>query len=147
MTTTPTPYSAQHIVDHEHERINFKLNKLKQAIVEGKGFPSIFGAADALIKRTQEHFLHEEEILAAVGYRGLPRHREAHAELLNEIHEIKTGLVERQISSALQLSKFFSSSILDHFREEDTKFEEAIRTAVHIGILQKRAHSGNLSGE
>jgi hemerythrin-like metal-binding protein len=135
--TLSTPYSVQHIVDHEHKHIHLKLDKLKAAIIKGKGLPSIFEAADALIRKTQEHFQEEEKIMAVAGYRDLPKHLLAHAILLKEIQEIKVGLMQRQISSALQLSKFFSSSILDHFREEDIKFEEAIRTAVNTGKLRK----------
>jgi hemerythrin-like metal-binding protein len=94
-------YSAQHIIDHEHEDINLELTRLQEAIVGAKGLPAIFSAADALIARTLTHFRHEEKILAVVGYEGLPQHRAAHIVLLKEIQEIKAGLLERQITSAL----------------------------------------------
>jgi hemerythrin-like metal-binding protein len=128
-------YSAQYIIDHEHEAIHRELTRLHEAIIGGKGLPAIFGAADALIAKTLTHFRHEEKILAVVGYEGLSQHRAAHIFLLKEIQEIKMGLLERQITSALHLARFFSSSILDHFMLEDVKFEDAIRDAVHVGTL------------
>jgi hemerythrin-like metal-binding protein len=128
-------YSSQYIIDHEHELIKLELTRLQEAIIGGKGLPAIFSAADALIARTLTHFRHEEKILAVVGYEGFSQHRAAHIYLLKEIQEIKAGLLERQITSALHLARFFSSSIPDHFELEDVKFEDAIRAAVHVGTL------------
>jgi hemerythrin-like metal-binding protein len=134
--TAKAPYSAQYVIDYEHTLIWARLDALRESIVGGKGFPAIFDAAEALIKQTQEHFRHEEKILATVGYKRLAEHRAEHAHLAKELRNIQQGLESRQISAALQLMKMFGPWFKEHLEVEDSRYEEAIRTSAQLGILQ-----------
>jgi hemerythrin-like metal-binding protein len=132
-TTTVGLISREFILDEDHKEIDQMLSALRESIVKGRGLRAIFNAADALIAKTEEHFRQEESVLSAIGYAGLDEHVTSHAELTRDLHQIKRGLMERQISAALRLSQVFGEWIERHAELEDSRYELAIREFMYKG--------------
>jgi len=76
-------------IDVEH-RILFSLyNQLLDDCQRGQGSSVIGDSLDRLVAYTETHFSHEEDILEERGYSQLAAHRKAHAELVNQVKDLR----------------------------------------------------------
>ena len=77
---------------------------------------------DDLIRRTEEHFLDEEQLMKKIGYSGLIEHKREHMLLLAElkafIRNIKNGTEQLDLKSIDSLKNWF----VQHIHSSDKEF-------------------------
>ena len=109
------------VIDAEHEALIAMLN----GALEAGGAPKTARVGSELIERlllvVVDHFRHEEEVMAQVGYPDLESHRRAHIKLREQARFFKTVLEEEgdPALSRIELAGFLSEWLADHLIDMD----------------------------
>lgn len=110
------------VIDDEHQRMIELVNRINDLLSYGKQIESAWNALDELLAVTEEHFAHEEEIMAQRGYPDMAGHVEEHRKLLEQVRNligqaqhspsrVKVGLV----------SAFLADWAEQHILQEDRR--------------------------
>lgn len=105
----------RHLLQLAHELVNARLNG---------PLPTPPGdVLDDLIACAQEHFAHEERLLAATAYPHLEHHRREHRRLLTEIEAYQADFSAGRVA-AEDVARFVADWIFVHMTEEDQHYRE-----------------------
>ena len=105
----------RHLLELAHELVDARLNG-----------PLPTPAGDVLtdlIACAEEHFAHEERLLAATGYPHLEHHRREHRRLLMEIEAYRDDFSAGKVA-AEDVASFVADWIFVHMTEEDQHYRE-----------------------
>lgn len=97
-------------IDAEHRELFELANELIS--VTGKDLAGIDAALVALLQHLEQHFAHEEEILAARGYARLEEHRNSHASLLRKAGELRNAAMASGNASFGALIDFLANDVV-----------------------------------
>jgi hemerythrin-like metal-binding protein len=88
-------------VDAQHQNLVALVNKLNQAMSEGKGKNVLEEILESLVSYTKEHFRDEERMMEQNGYPDLIAHKRKHVELTKKVidfqAEFKSGAMGMSI--------------------------------------------------
>ncbi len=105
-------------IDAEHMELIDLLNNLFAEISKGSSYDKITHCFDQVVHRTQEHFRHEEAIMARIAYPELSHHRRIHEALIEEIRgfweELDCGM-----EIGPEIPNFFKTWLISHILESD----------------------------
>ena len=114
--------SGQATVDAEHHHLFEMTNRIIAAMASEEHETAILPLVRELIVHVQMHFLHEEELLTAVGYPQAAEHGEIHRKLVARAAEMSDQF-ERGIGPAGDLLGFLIHDVVArHMLIEDRKF-------------------------
>lgn len=101
-------------IDAEHREMFDLANDLIQAALPGseQNMAVMDAALTALLKHLEQHFRHEEEILAKRGYARLEEHRNAHASLLRKTRELRAAAISSGSASFGALIDFLATDVV-----------------------------------
>lgn len=109
-------------LDEQHIGLFETLNELHDAASNGEALNRTAPLLRKLVNHTQDHFVAEETMMAAVKYPGLAAHREQHRALSEEVQKF----VSRFESGENTLSLFQLNSLRDwlaiHIMNEDFEY-------------------------
>ncbi|MBF0248143.1 MAG: hemerythrin family protein [Alphaproteobacteria bacterium] len=109
-------------IDTEHRRLAEHLNEFF-ATCDSSCEPAVMvRILETLLRETQRHFAHEEEIMAKVGFPGLDGHRVGHTALIDELHDtidsFRAGVTAELTAKTTQMLEDW---LLHHILNEDKK--------------------------
>jgi len=114
-------------IDRQHRRMVKIVNELLRAVSEGN-----LGAAedlllDELVRLAADNFHTEEKWMRLYGYEHLDAHAESHANLLNELVELRNGLFTRHEHLNRKVVVFVRRWLESHLVHSDRELADAIR--------------------
>jgi len=80
--------SGNSVIDAQHQRLSRYADELKTTLDSGRPVGDSIAISDAFIRDLDQHFRHEEAILAESDYPGAAKHAALHRELFNRATEL-----------------------------------------------------------
>lgn len=101
-------------LDAEHRELFDLANDLIEAALPGteQNRQTMDAALTALVQHLEQHFRHEEDILAARGYARLEEHSNAHARLLHKTRELHAAAISSGSTSFGTLIDFLATDVV-----------------------------------
>jgi hemerythrin len=122
-------------IDDQHRHLVEIVNRFDEASRRGKGTRVMQDILNDLLGYTQEHFAHEESLMAAAGYEGLAKHQTLHRQLLQKVercqYEFEQG-GRRVTAEVRELLRYWVES---HLMGEDQAFADTFREAVEESLV------------
>lgn len=108
-------------VDQEHKQLIEQVENLYEAMSKGQGDARIREILNFLEKYTVEHFRNEERLYQKHGYPDLNRHKEIHAQFIEDFGQLKQEFLSNQSdhSLAIKVNKLAMSWLTNHIGKED----------------------------
>ena len=114
------------VVDRQHERLIGIINRLHEAMMEGRGTDVISEILDELIIYTATHFSMEEKYFAQFEYPDAEEHKREHDALIEKVSAFASDFDKAARSSrsalATELLQFLQIWWRYHMMETDSKF-------------------------
>lgn len=114
------------VVDRQHERLVGIINRLQEAMLEGRGAEVISGILDELIIYTATHFSMEEKYFAQFDYSDAEEHKREHDALIEKVNafanDFEHALRDAKPTLAKELLQFLQIWWRYHMMETDSKF-------------------------
>lgn len=114
-------------LDEQHQKLVDLLNELYHAMRTGKGNAILGEVLDKVITYTSEHFAHEEHICAKCKFPDLAAHREAHKQLLDEVHTLKNRFEAGEVLLSVKALDFLKHWVADHIVQQDKKYSPYVK--------------------
>jgi hemerythrin len=109
-------------IDKQHQALVALIAHLQQAMLEGRTKQVVGPLFASMNRYTKYHFAYEEKLLAENGYPGLEIHREEHARLIAELHELENKYLQGSLAAGAPLMKFLRSWLVDHICLHDKEY-------------------------
>jgi hemerythrin len=109
-------------MDKQHQRLFDLINKLHDAMGQGKGKETLPEVFNSLVKYTQSHFAAEEALLQKYNYPDLAIQKRQHAELVKQISDLQKQFQAGDFSSSLKTSEFLKKWLIEHIQGTDQKY-------------------------
>ncbi len=110
-------------LDNDHKRLIDLINKLAETTQAGEDRAVVGDVLTELVDYTHYHFAREEKIQEAGGYPDLERHKDIHADLTEQVEEVKADF---EASDATGVGRdvllFLSDWLRKHIMGEDMKY-------------------------
>lgn len=108
-------------IDGEHRHMIELINRINDLLCDKNQTEAAWKTLDELLHVTQEHFVHEEQLMARNGYPAMPDHVEEHHKLLEQIRNlIGEGRPPSQVRAGL-VTAFLADWAELHILEDDSK--------------------------
>lgn len=109
-------------LDKEHQGLLAQVNKLYEA-VRDKREDEVLGDVLAMLEEyTENHFQHEERLMAEYRFPGLAEHQAVHQELRDAVQKLKMRAPVATQELARELLQFLRVWVLEHITEVDKKY-------------------------
>ncbi len=112
-------------VDNQHKKLFGIIEKMENALKEGRIDQEVGAIFKELVDYTKYHFKSEEEVMKKYGYPHLEKHKKLHAQLINEIKKLLLQLKEGK-AVTIELFKLVKTWIVNHVLKEDLKIRSFI---------------------
>ncbi len=109
-------------MDRHHQKLFDILNKLHDAMSQGKAITVVAGVIKELLDYTKYHFSEEEKLLEKIGYSRLSEQKAAHKKFIESIEKYKD---QADKGMAAFLSSGISGLLTDWLKS-------------HIGVMDKK---------
>ena len=123
-----SPEYSVHVaeIDREHQIWFDLVNRLHEAMLAGKGVELLRTLSREMLKHTFDHFAHEEELMAAVRYPGLPSHLQQHDALRRSARAFMQRYERGEVTITIELMLFLSEWVKLHVTTTDRQLGEYI---------------------
>ncbi|MBF0107696.1 MAG: bacteriohemerythrin [Magnetococcales bacterium] len=111
-----------HDIDRQHKSLVEMINQLHVSIKTGESRTALEQVLPKLLRYTEEHFRHEEDLFAAHGFPDAVTHKEAHEKLLTRVQEFSDRLQRGDDRAAPALLGFLKSWLTQHIMKVDKKY-------------------------
>ncbi len=115
-------YSVEPAMDVEHKTFFAIINKLYDAMSEGRGKTVLENIATELVSYTRTHFSHEEAMLMRRGYPELASHQALHRSYTARVEEMKAKLLAGNGVLAVDMLEFLRDWLSTHILSVDAKY-------------------------
>ena len=125
-------------VDDDHHRLLEIINHLDAALNEDRGLEVVGNVLKDIREYSEEHYKHEEALMAKHGFPGLPEHSEMHRKSLEKINQMCDGHANGDPSvTPTAVHHYLNSWFAKHFLGADSQFkrylfEEGITDTVSL---------------
>ena len=109
-------------MDRQHQQLFSLLNKLHDAMTQGKGKETLPVVFDNLIRYTQTHFAAEEALLQKYNYPGLVVQKRQHEDLIIQVTGLQKQFFSGDFSSSMQTRDFLKQWLIEHIQGSDQKY-------------------------
>lgn len=109
-------------MDNEHRELIDIINLLYQMQREKKSYEELKGIYQRLLDYTQNHFQHEEKLMADSQYPGLQEQQQTHEKFVLRLKDMEEDLVSAKESAAPVVYKFLREWWLDHIVGMDKNY-------------------------
>ncbi|MCX7820978.1 MAG: bacteriohemerythrin [Brevinematales bacterium] len=114
--------------DEQHKKLVSIVNKLYDAMKEGKGKEILGQVFSELIEYTKFHFKSEEEIMFKYDFPGYKEHLEEHNKLTKEVLELKDKYDKGNIFITVEILAFLKDWLSHHILETDKKYGSFLKS-------------------
>ncbi|MBU1001559.1 MAG: bacteriohemerythrin [Proteobacteria bacterium] len=101
-------------VDDQHKHLFAILNRLHDAVTEGKEQGELFSILDELIEYTVEHFQTEEQLYVKHAFPGYEEHKAEHDKLAGTAVDLQAKLRDGSATLSFELLDFLHDWLMDH---------------------------------
>jgi hemerythrin len=108
--------------DVQHKQLVDIINRLHQALVEGKGRVEMGRTLDELIRYTQAHFAAEEKVLQSCGYPDFVAHHSEHERLAYAVLEFYQRLMSHEMVMTTNAVDFLKDWLGEEILDVDMKY-------------------------
>ena len=115
-------YSVGAAMDAEHKTWFAILNRLHDAMAQGKGRDIQQKILAEILTYTRTHFAHEETLLQTWNYPELPAHRQLHAGFIRKVQELEKKMNSGMPVLSLELMDFLRDWLSNHILTHDIKY-------------------------
>jgi len=105
-------------MDQEHQRLVDLINNLHAGMREGRGKEAVGAILGELIDYTKTHFEHEEALMQRAGYEDLPKQKEAHRKLVEQVLATQEKF-RRGEALGQEVMNFLKDWLLNHIQGMD----------------------------
>ena len=122
------PFVAYSGMNEVHKKELEILNRLYEAILEGKDSEKISTLFDAFVEDLRQHFAYEEDLMRKTAFFAYECHSGEHRRVLKEVEEVRRRWEETKDVGALKdyFEKVFKPWITEHILTMDTVTAEWI---------------------
>lgn len=114
-------------VDAEHRSLVETVNRLHDAMKQGRAKAEVAGILDFLADYTGKHFAHEESLMQRHDYPGYARHKEIHDKLVAQVTGLIGTIQKGEVVLSLDLMDFLQDWLTRHILQEDQAFARHFR--------------------
>ena len=118
-------------MDAQHQKLVNLINRLHDAMREGKGKEVIAPVLSELHNYTITHFTAEEKLMEQCKYEGLALQKQQHTNFVNQIKKYQSDLEKGSLSLPLSVSNFLKDWLVNHIQGMDKKYESCMKS---VGI-------------
>lgn len=111
-------------IDTEHRELFRLINEFHSRWQAGRERREIALVLTQLVRYAEEHFQHEEALMAAAGYPLLDEHRRVHEELVESIFVLHEEYVKQEGNIELKTMKFVRNWLVEHIVHNDYLFRD-----------------------
>lgn len=112
-------------IDEQHKKLVNMINALNDAMLLGESNELLGKIFTGLATYTQKHFAYEENMFAEYGYADSQEHKRQHAELINQVIELKEQFIENpQGTISADLMLFLKRWLTNHIMRTDKEYSE-----------------------
>ncbi|MEJ5285435.1 MAG: bacteriohemerythrin [Brevinematia bacterium] len=108
--------------DEQHKKLVSIVNRLYDAMKEGKGRDVLGEVFSELIEYTKFHFKSEEEVMLKYDFPGYKEHLDEHNKLTKEVMELKEKYDKGNIFITTEILAFLKDWLAHHILETDKKY-------------------------
>lgn len=109
-------------LDRQHQKLFAMVNRLAQAMAQGKGKDTLGALLEDLADYTETHFEQEERAMARAGYPELAAHRQAHARLTDRVREVIERFRNGEFGLSMEVLNFLENWLKKHILSVDQKY-------------------------
>jgi len=117
-------------IDREHRSLINATNELYELIEKASSREQIIAHIQQIAQEVRQHFAHEEEELAKIGY-DMTEHSSLHRTLLEELEVLRNKHEILQVENKALFTFLIGKVIVGHLLAEDHKFYPMIQKANH----------------
>jgi hemerythrin len=112
-------------LDRHHQKLFDILNRLHNAMTQGKGKDAVIGTIKEMMEYAQYHFEEEEKLMERIKYPGLNEQRNAHKKFVAKVEEYQK-LADMGLEAFLSsgVSTFLSDWLKKHIGVVDKKYQK-----------------------
>lgn len=111
--------SGLEVIDQEHQQLLQRLQQLTAAIAQGDSFPQLQSLLLDCAAEIQDHFQHEETLMAAANHPEYLSHRAAHQNLLRDLRRIIDDVQTSPETLTTTTADTISQLVIQHICKED----------------------------
>lgn len=115
-------------IDAQHQNLVAMINKLHDAMREGRGKDVLRPILDELISYTKSHFGREEQLFAQHGYIAKDTHSKIHKSLTQQVVDLKKKIDEGSGIMAIEVMAFMKDWLTTHIMSEDKKYAPFLKS-------------------
>ncbi len=109
-------------IDNQHRRLFEQGNAIVEAMTRGERFAEIEALLDALAEYARYHFGEEEAMMTRHFYPGLDAHRLRHAELLDQLDDLRAGMGAAEPPAAEEVERGLRAWLVAHIVDDDRRY-------------------------
>lgn len=119
-------------IDEQHRQLVDLVNKFEEASRRGRGSRVMSDILNDLVGYTQEHFSHEESIMAESGFPATDAHTARHRQLLQKVERFQYEFEnegKRVTGEVRELLRYWISS---HILQDDMAYAEHVKKSLVV---------------
>lgn len=121
-------YSVENTtMDSQHQRLFDLINKLHDAMGQGKGMDTLPEVFDSMLQYTKVHFTAEEALLKKHNYPDFDAHKKLHDELITKLTQLKKQFLIGDFSVSMQTRDFLRDWLVKHIQGNDLKYGKYLK--------------------
>lgn len=114
-------------IDNQHKKLMNSINKLFDAMKQGKANSVLGQIITELVFYSQTHFQTEEKYFDLFNYENTAEHKSIHKGFIAEMAEFKAGFDSGKITLSLEVFNFLKMWLDEHILGEDKKYEDCFK--------------------
>lgn len=108
--------------DDDHKKLLGFINKLHEAMLDGKGKDVLDGIYQELIDYTRYHFSAEEQQMLEANYPQYAEHKAMHANLMIQFADLQEKLKSGDRKISIETFGFLKDWLFGHIQVQDKKY-------------------------
>ncbi len=109
-------------IDIQHKKLIGLINKLHEAMGQGKAKEILGEIINSLVDYTETHFLLEEKYFDQFGYSDALPHKKKHTDFVEKISDYKKGFEEDRLLLSMDIMYFLKDWLTTHIQGSDKKY-------------------------
>jgi hemerythrin len=109
-------------VDAQHQNLVALVNKLNQAMSEGKGKNVLEEILESLVSYTKAHFRDEERLMEQSAYPDILDHKRQHVELTKKVLDFQKQFKSGASGISIDILQFLGTWLKQHILGTDAKY-------------------------
>ncbi|WP_048093592.1 bacteriohemerythrin [Geoglobus acetivorans] len=109
-------------IDEQHKKLVSMINRLHDAMLEGKGKEIMGELLNDMVEYTITHFSTEEKLMEQYNYPGYIKHKAEHEQFVSKVGEFKKKYEDGQLTLTMEVLSFLKSWLTNHILNSDKKY-------------------------